>query len=332
MTELKNNNEYSQMLYPLPRGKYEELKQSIKDHGQEEDIVINEKGEIIDGHHRYHCCLELGITPKFGVTYDFENREHEKAFILSWEEHKLRRKPVEVNPEQTRESNLLCNEGIKLLKQNMFEDAISKCHDALKLDFANPIAYLTLGRIYYEKKLFDKALDFFIQVSDLSRGDKLQAIVIENIALCHIGLNELYEGQYHFDEALNRRPRDVDLVCEQAAFIFKECDINKANSLDQTMTTLNEALEKDPENDEIFSQLENACFVSHSKVFLQQAIGRLEETLKKKPSDRKVSGYLCALKYALAGEDQLAAKELHEVARLSPYDSVAETVASIVNE
>jgi ParB-like chromosome segregation protein Spo0J len=68
------NKEYSQLLRPLPKKEYKELKRSIKDHGQQEEIVINEAGEIIDGYHRYRCCLELGATPNYGVIYEFSAR------------------------------------------------------------------------------------------------------------------------------------------------------------------------------------------------------------------------------------------------------------------
>src|SRR5258708_4543526 len=39
------------------------LKSSIAKNGLLEPITINDRGEILDGRHRYRACVELGITP-----------------------------------------------------------------------------------------------------------------------------------------------------------------------------------------------------------------------------------------------------------------------------
>ena len=50
---------------------YEALKQSIKDIGQQQPIIIYDN-EILDGFHRYQACEELNITPKTEV-YEGDN-------------------------------------------------------------------------------------------------------------------------------------------------------------------------------------------------------------------------------------------------------------------
>ena len=40
------------------------LKDSIKKDGLHYPIVVNSKGEILDGHHRYRICKELDIPIK----------------------------------------------------------------------------------------------------------------------------------------------------------------------------------------------------------------------------------------------------------------------------
>ena len=54
-------------MFPLLEGKdYEELKQSIKEHGQIEPIIIDEWKEdclLLDGRNRLRACLELKIDP-----------------------------------------------------------------------------------------------------------------------------------------------------------------------------------------------------------------------------------------------------------------------------
>jgi hypothetical protein len=52
------------LLFPeLPVGEYQELRESIRQNGLLEPIVLNAAGEVLDGRHRLRVCLELGITP-----------------------------------------------------------------------------------------------------------------------------------------------------------------------------------------------------------------------------------------------------------------------------
>ena len=59
---IKINPEYSKLVNPLSKSEYDILKNSIKEDGLHYPIVINPKGEILDGHHRYKICKELDIT------------------------------------------------------------------------------------------------------------------------------------------------------------------------------------------------------------------------------------------------------------------------------
>jgi ParB-like chromosome segregation protein Spo0J len=86
--ELKINPEYEALLPKLPKEEYEALKESIRKEGQHYPIVVNKDGIILDGHHRYRICGELGIEPKFEVK-DFENPLLEKKFVI--ESNLLRR-------------------------------------------------------------------------------------------------------------------------------------------------------------------------------------------------------------------------------------------------
>jgi ParB-like chromosome segregation protein Spo0J len=65
-----------------------ELKASIQEEGQHYPIIVNENLEVLDGHHRYRACIELGIEPDFEVR-KFEDRLHEKKFVI---EANLRRR------------------------------------------------------------------------------------------------------------------------------------------------------------------------------------------------------------------------------------------------
>jgi DNA modification methylase len=80
-TTIKINFEYSKLVNPLSQLEYEELKNSIREDGLHYPIVINSKGEILDGHHRYKICKELDIPIKFEIKY-FDTAIEEKRFVI----------------------------------------------------------------------------------------------------------------------------------------------------------------------------------------------------------------------------------------------------------
>jgi 16S rRNA G966 N2-methylase RsmD len=81
--EIKINSEYSNLVNPLSDLEYEALKNSIKENGLHYPIIVNSKGEILDGHHRYDICIKLGIIPmlKSEIKY-FVDINAEKKFVI----------------------------------------------------------------------------------------------------------------------------------------------------------------------------------------------------------------------------------------------------------
>lgn len=329
-SQLGINEEYSELLDPLPQQKYEELKQSIQEHGQGEEIAINEGGEIIDGYHRYRCCLELRIAPKFGVIYEFETKEHEKAFILSSREHASRKRLPKVARKLLKESNILCQLGLKMIESKLYDDAVTKCHQALKLDFMNPLAYFVLGKAYYEKNLLDQAIDNLIFVEDIAPESNLSGFAIEQIAISHAGLGNLFRAEYDFQEALNRRPKDVNLRLEFVSFLLTSCDLDKQGSLDQEIKRLEEAFDADPENDEVGYELMNAYFKNDPRRYLEKAIRILEEAAKLEIANHKIQTYLGVAHYMM-GQTEKAKAEMTEALDLDPSDSIAQEAAKVLS-
>ena len=60
---------------------YKALKQSIKENGLWMPIIVNSKGEILDGHNRYQICKELGVSLKHTEKV-FENEWLERKFVI----------------------------------------------------------------------------------------------------------------------------------------------------------------------------------------------------------------------------------------------------------
>ncbi|MEM2081602.1 MAG: ParB N-terminal domain-containing protein [Candidatus Bathyarchaeia archaeon] len=85
---LRVNPEYEKLLPKMSDEEFAELKASIQTEGQHYPIVVNEDLEILDGHHRFRACIELGIEPDFEVR-KFEDKLLERKFVI---EANLRRR------------------------------------------------------------------------------------------------------------------------------------------------------------------------------------------------------------------------------------------------
>ncbi len=81
--EVKTKSEYEQLVPPLTLIEYTTLKQSImENNGNTIPIIVTEEGIIIDGHHRFKACKELGIAPKI-VIKEFAEDLEVKEFIIT---------------------------------------------------------------------------------------------------------------------------------------------------------------------------------------------------------------------------------------------------------
>ena len=85
---LRLNPEYDKLLPKMSEEDFAELKISIQNEGQHYPIIVNEDLEVLDGHHRFRACIELGIEPDFEVR-KFDDKLLEKKFVI---EANLRRR------------------------------------------------------------------------------------------------------------------------------------------------------------------------------------------------------------------------------------------------
>jgi 16S rRNA G966 N2-methylase RsmD len=85
--------EYEKLVPEMSKQAYEELKESIIKNGLYDPITINNKGVLLDGHHRYRIWTELkkegGIPSRIK---DFETPLNERRFVI---ESNLRRRHLE---------------------------------------------------------------------------------------------------------------------------------------------------------------------------------------------------------------------------------------------
>jgi uncharacterized ParB-like nuclease family protein len=78
---IQTNKEYESLVHPMTKEAFESLMNSIRESGQLEPITINNKGEVLDGHHRLRACEKLHIEPIFEVK-TFDNTLNEKLYII----------------------------------------------------------------------------------------------------------------------------------------------------------------------------------------------------------------------------------------------------------
>lgn len=80
-TDLEIKSEYHTFFPKLSAEEYNGLKKSVKENGLFFPIIVNEDGVILDGHHRYLACLDMGVQPKVEIK-KFNNPLLEKAFVV----------------------------------------------------------------------------------------------------------------------------------------------------------------------------------------------------------------------------------------------------------
>ena len=87
---VSTTKEYLNLITPLSKVEFDLLKQSIKEEGLHIPIVVNKQGIVLDGHHRFQACKELGIPLKY-QTKEFKDSLEEKQFVI---EVNLRRRQL----------------------------------------------------------------------------------------------------------------------------------------------------------------------------------------------------------------------------------------------
>lgn len=79
---IKINEEYASLFPQLSELEFQKLKEFIKTNGLWYPIIVNKDGIVLDGHHRFKACQELGIKEPKIETKEFADPLLENKFII----------------------------------------------------------------------------------------------------------------------------------------------------------------------------------------------------------------------------------------------------------
>jgi ParB-like chromosome segregation protein Spo0J len=175
--KIRINPEYASLVSELSPEEFESLKQSIKANGLYVPIIVNQDGIILDGHHRYKACQELGIEPKTNVR-ESKDKLEEQLFV------------IECNLNRRQLNNFQSTE--LALKSKPILEAIVKGNESLggKGDRnLTPLARVD-DRI---GKLAGVSRDTVRKVEKILENKRISDKNKENLRLGKLSINEVYE-------------------------------------------------------------------------------------------------------------------------------------------
>lgn len=82
ITKIIVRQDYLDLVPRLAKNDYEKLEESLRKDGQIIPIIVNQKGEILDGHTRFEICNKLKLLPIKFTVKSFENAEDEMRFVI----------------------------------------------------------------------------------------------------------------------------------------------------------------------------------------------------------------------------------------------------------
>ena len=88
ITSIKENRQYSSLLFPIKGKEYEDLKQSISENGIKVPLFINNKNILLDGYTRLRIARELGLKEVPCTVLTFDNELEEQLFIIDINEQR----------------------------------------------------------------------------------------------------------------------------------------------------------------------------------------------------------------------------------------------------
>lgn len=173
------NKEYENLVPPLSDSEFQALKKSIKIKGMYMPIVISH-GIVLDGHHRFKICKELGIEIKT-ITRDFDNKLDEKEFVIisnlrrrqlnDWQKVGLGEELLKIESERAKKRQILLGKthGVEMhpLASN---EAKGKATEIVSKEIGMSKAQFERG-IEVKKQLREKPKEFQSIIKSIGRDE-----------------------------------------------------------------------------------------------------------------------------------------------------------------
>jgi Flp pilus assembly protein TadD len=202
------------------------------------------------------------------------------------------------------------NLGVAFLSKDQIDEAISQCHEAIRLKPNDSLAYNNLGVALLRNGQIDQA------ISQLQEALRLEPTDAE--AHYHLGNALARKGQIdgaisQFQEALRLKPDDAGTHNNLGNALARKGQIEKAVSQYEAAICLK------PNDADAHSNL-GITLLRNGQI--EQAISQLQEALHLKPDDADAHYYLGS---ALASKSQMdeAISQFQEALRLKPDDADA---------
>lgn len=179
--ELTIDEEFEGIIPPLTDEEREQLKQNLKDEGwRPNEVIVTWEGLVVDGHHRYELCRELGITDFRVVEKSFDSRAEAKLWIINnqkgrrnltegwkWELAQVKKKLLEdVGRDKLSEAGKRGRE--KQLSGGLPESGKGPEHNTQK-ELAKELGW-SKGKVSQAEKVWDKGDDKLKE--EVKAGDK----------------------------------------------------------------------------------------------------------------------------------------------------------------
>lgn len=124
-------------------------------------------------------------------------------------------------------------------------------HQVLEIEPNNPYAIIGLGHLYYDFKMYEKALSYWMRMYE-SQGERVDIRVLTAIGNSHRKMKTFAQGIEFFQKALEREPGNF-----YALFGLADCN-RGLNRQDQSLENWNKILEQDPHNKVILTRAGDA--------------------------------------------------------------------------
>lgn len=200
-----------------------------------------------------------------------DNKQNELANL--WLEEALKRYP--------NKQELLESAAYSYSHQERFDEAISLYNQLLDLDAYSTLYWEELGKIYFQREEFNKAIEAFEYAIAISDGEHYYALYAA--ANCYFNIGNFEQAEEYYQIIHKQYPETVDPL-----FHMGMCRINM-NDDDKALEYFTEALTTIPENSneqaQIYSQM---SLIFSRKSLHEKAVTYIDKALRIAPQNSEL--------------------------------------------